>query len=374
MVVEDSIHQHLGRNELGFSLLGKSSKWSLLPLREILWKNLLHKHSKSMHSIADKSWEIAPSSITITRPAYYLPNQLARVTGWEFISEHPRRLMEGNFEDFQSPTRAFLIKDAFLIDGVLYKKDACLHLNPRITHPFLQLSIENEVARGAVYCTFPGNRYFGNWLMDDCLAYPLAVKEGTPITTNQLTFPHVLPYEKVLGMQPTRLQSAYFKELVIFDDLGNNLDRAQRSFALREKLLSAVEAKPFPGVFILRGATGEKRILNNELEIAEHLRDTRGFQIVDPAKEDVSNIIASCAGAQVVIGVEGSHLIHGVQLLATGGALLTLQPPNRFVPAYKAGTDRGQQQFGFVVGTAEKNGFSIDITEVERTLDLFHLI
>jgi capsular polysaccharide biosynthesis protein len=124
-------------------------------------------------------------------------------------------------------------------------------------------------------------------------------------------------------------------------------------------------------VFILRGGTGEKRLLRNEIELAEHLRDKRGFRILDPEKTDVPTIIASCAGAQTVVGVEGSQLIHGILTLQRGGSLLTLQPPNRFVKVYKDLTDRDGQNFGFVVGHAEGKSFRIDPVEVERTLDLF---
>ncbi|MNJ64657.1 hypothetical protein D3C77_606240 [compost metagenome] len=70
------------------------------------------------------------------------------------------------------------------------------------------------------------------------------------------------------------------------------------------------------------------------------------------------------------MGVEGSQLVHGVNVLQAGGSLLVLQPPNRFVSYYKFLTDRDNQHFGFVVGTPEGDGFTIDIEEVERTLDL----
>ena len=349
----------------------KYLKRSFLPLREMLRKHVFRRGSKALESIADKTWDIAPGNYLVTRPAYYLPNQLERVTDWEFANEHPRKRMEGNINDWQSPVRAYLIKDAFLIDGVLYKGDASLHLNPRTRHLSPQLTVENEIDRGAVYCTFAGNKYFGNWLMDDCLAYPLAAAEGVPVSTDQPLAKHILPYEKLLEMNPVRLKSAFFKELIIFDDLGNNLNRAERFQAMRDKLLLNNSASMHPGVFILRGSTGEKRILKNELEIAEHLRDAHGYKIIQPAGMDVNSIIKACAGAQVVVGVEGSQLIHGIQLLPKGGSILTLQPPNRFVHAHKAKSDRDGQHFGFVVGVAEGEDFQISIDEVERTLDLF---
>ena len=207
--------------------------------------------------------------------------------------------------------------------------------------------------------------------MDDCLIYPLALAEGTPISTNQPASPHTLAYESLLDMKPKRLHSAFVKELIVFDDLGHNSNRRQRFWSMREKLLSHQNVLSHPGVFILRGSTGERRIMHNEVEMAEYLRDKRGFRIIDITKSDVPTIVKACAGARVVAGVEGSHLIHGVQLLNPGGAILTLQPPNRFCYSYKPKTDRDLQNFGFVIGYNDGDGFRVDPSEVERTIDLF---
>jgi len=58
-------------------------------------------------------------------------------------------------------------------------------------------------------------------------------------------------------------------------------------------------------------------------------------------------------------------------MLPEGGALLTLQPPSRFVGLYKHLTGRDNQNFGFVVGHPRDDDFWIDPEEVDRTLDLF---
>jgi hypothetical protein len=58
-------------------------------------------------------------------------------------------------------------------------------------------------------------------------------------------------------------------------------------------------------------------------------------------------------------------------VLQPGGSVLALQPPNRFCSVLKRTLDRDEQNFGFVVGQTEGNGFYIDPSELERTLDLF---
>lgn len=325
---------------------------------------------RSLESVAVRSWEIAPANSAITKRAYFLPGQLERITGWAFANEHPRRELEGGFETVHGPTLGFLLKDAWLIDGVLYKGQACSHLQPR-SRRVPKLRVEVELDRGAVYCTAGGNKWFGDWLMVDCLTYPLASAEGVPVTTDQPVTIHIPGYESWLDMRPSRLAGVHFRELVIFNDRGQNRGKHERFRANRDKLVSHVDAQPHPGVFILRGRTGELRLLHNERELAERLRERRGFRILDPTIADVPTIVATCAGARAVIGVEGSHLLHGILVLSEGRSLLTLQPPGRFVSVFKYQADRESQHFGFVIGRPENGGFVVDSDEVERTLDLF---
>ncbi|MGS7249622.1 glycosyltransferase family 61 protein [Pseudomonas anuradhapurensis] len=352
--------------------------WTLAAYCNMVRKRLGGRSVIDLKSIADKSWDIAPGETTVSPPAIYLPGQLERVTGWEgkrfYPYVHPGPTMRGGISVQQGPTRGYLFKDVWLVEGALYKGKAShwLSLKPRT---FPTITVDREVDRAAIYCTQNGNTWFGTWLMEDCPTYALARNEGVPVTTAPSArfplYPQVQAYEDWLEMRPLRLRSAFFRELVLFDDLSNNRSRHARYRAMGEKLLAHVAHASHPGVFLLRGSDGDLRLLRNELALAEHLRATRGFRIVNPLKCDVPTIVAACAGARVVMGVEGSQLVHGVNVLQPGGCLLTLQPPNRFVSYYKYLTDRDDQHFGFVVGTPEGDGFTIDIGEVERTLDLF---
>ena len=218
------------------------------------------------------------------------------MTGWAFANEHPRREMEGGVTIDHAPTRAFLLKEAWLFDGTLYKRKACSFLQPRSSR-WPMLVARREIGRGAVYCTPGGNQYFGQWLMDDCATYPLAIAEGVPVTTGQQPPPHTPAYEEWLGMKPLRVDSAYLRELVVFEDFGQNRHKHARCRAMSDRLNSQVNSRPHPGVFIIRGRTGMRRVLVNEMEIAERLRNRRGFRILDPANADVPTIVATCAGA-----------------------------------------------------------------------------
>jgi hypothetical protein len=342
--------------------------WTLVAVAHLLGSRFAGRRRDTLQSVAVKSWTIAPSEHAIAPPAYFLPGQLERVTGWTFADEHPRREMAGG-PGTHGATKGFLLKDVWLLDGTLYKNSARSWLAPR-TSRLPRIHAKQEVDRGAIFCTAMGIKYFGQWLMDDCVTYPLACAEGVAATLERHPDIHTTGYEQWLGMDPVRLTDAFFRELIIFEDVGQNRHKHRRFRAMHEKLLSRVKETPHPGVFIVRGATGERRLLENEMEIAERLRHSRGFRILDPTTADVPTIVATCAGARTVVGVEGSGLIHGILALRPGGSVLTLQPPNRFVRVYKHLTDRDHQHFGFVVGYPTPAGFHVDSSEVERTLDL----
>jgi len=348
---------------------------SLLPITHALRKQLSRVprlaglQPRELAALASRSWEVAPATPAVTPPAVFLPGQLERITGWVFTDEHPGREMLGGLSVVHGPTRAFLVEDAWLIDGVLYKGAAALHLSPR-TSPLPRLHVRTELHRAAIYCSPAGNRWFGQWLMDDCPAYPLARDAGVPVTTTRHAGPHAVTYEDWLGMRPTQVRNAYLRRAVLFSDIGQNRDKHRRFRAMSEALLSRVKAEAHPGVFLLRGRDGERRVLRNEQELARRLHERRGLRILDPLRVDVPTIVSACAGARVVMGVEGSQLIHGILALRPGGTVLALQPPGRFCGLYKHLTDRDGQRFAFVVGHAVGPDFHVDPDEVERTLDL----
>lgn len=274
-------------------------------------KLFARKTEINLKNVAAKSWDIAPGETTVSPPAIFLPGQLERVSAWEarFPFEHPARTMHGRLRMDHGPTRGHLIKDVWLIDGALYKGNASLWLSLNPTK-LPRIVVDTEIERGAAYCTQNGNTWFGTWLMEDCVTYALACNEGVPVTTAPSArfpiFSQAPAYENWLGMKPVRLRSAFFRELVLFDDLSNNRSRHLRYRAMGEKLLSHVNYASHPGVFILRGGDGDLRLLRNEIAIAEHLHKTRGFRILDPLRTDVPTIVATCAGARVVMGLRGA--------------------------------------------------------------------
>ena len=113
-----------------------------------------------------------------------------------------------------------------------------------------------------------------------------------------------------------------------------------------------------------------RRVLTNERAIAERLAEHRGFRVLDPMISTVEEIVNACGGARIIMGVEGSHLVHGLMVMPPEAVLFVIQPPDRVVSVLKLFTDRQEQAYALVVGQGTDEEFSAEWTEIDRTLDL----
>jgi hypothetical protein len=85
----------------------------------------------------------------------------------------------------------------------------------------------------------------------------------------------------------------------------------------------------------VRGRSGgeERRILNEE-EVVRRLTQ-EGFQLVDTSTPDVDDIVKGCAGASLIVTVDGSHAAPALYLAREGATVMVLYPPvgvNNLIP------------------------------------------
>lgn len=344
----------------------------MLTLRPLLYalRQKLGGLAQGLEDAAVESWEVAPASERYIRPAISLPGQLDRIRGTEFGPiEQVIHDLKGDFVSIEEPTIAYKLRSVDLIDGVLYAQGLVAHLRTRDQRVPIYRT-PPEVENGSLYECWSGNRWFGNWLQDNCLTYWLAEEHGTPVTTLMNPSGHIPRYEELLGMTPNRVNHIHFNELTLFRDVSHNSSRRARADKYRRKLVATAPIEDHPGVFLLRGKTGMQRVLTNEQALAEELGVRRGFTVIDPSSATVDEIVSACAGARVIVGVEGSQLVHGLMVMHPDAALLVIQPPERTVCVLKFVTDRQEQDFAFVVATGSDTEFHLPWEELERTLDL----
>nr|WP_152827280.1 glycosyltransferase family 61 protein [Fertoeibacter niger] len=314
-------------------------------------------------------WEITPRETRRFPPAFVLPAHYDRIRGTEFATlPETIHALRADHDVQVPPTMGYLLRDADLVDGVIYANGAERHLRQqRRSLAFRRPEVELS---GALYETWVGNRWFGNWLVDNGITYPLAAAAGNPVTTAPPGKGHVPRYEELLGMAPRRITDAHFRELILFDDMPQNTGKQARAAAMRDMLLAGRNPAPVPGVFLLRGRTGDQRLLENEDEIAGRLQADHGFTIIDATQKTVDELMDACGNARVIAGVEGSQLVHGMAVSPPGSTLFTIQPPDRVTAAMKLMTDRLDQSFALVVAEGNARNFRADWGDVARTLEL----
>lgn len=319
--------------------------------------------------LASDSWEINPAETRAVPPVISIPGQAERIVRTEFAPlDAVLKSLDGDPAEHIPATTAYLLRDVDFIDGVLYAGQSEMHLRRRQRSRLIHGRPDQSIS-GAMYETWIGNRWFGNWLLDDCLSYRLAEDAGLPVTSMPPRGGHVPRYEELLSMSPERIGNVHFDELILFDDHHNNSGRIARAQDMRDRLLKGRDPKPNPGVFLYRGKSGDARVLENEDEIAENLQDQYGFRVMFPEDHTVDELMDACGATQVVAGIEGSQLNHGMAVMPPGGTLLTMQPADRVTTAMKLLTDRWQQRFALMVGAGTANSFRIPWDEVQRTLE-----
>jgi hypothetical protein len=343
---------------------------NLALLKRQCWR--LFVENKSYQDLCEKQWTLCPSETVITPAAIYLEGELDKVSAIQEDTNYAlefKRVQGGGAE--HAATTAYQINDAHISNGYVYKKSMKLRLttNKESLFEFEKVECFPEAALASTFC---GNRYFGHWLTDDLTLALSSQKMAQAVSTKKHYTSHQAEYSKILKIHPVYVANAQFKKLIITQDFGQNSYKRERYKYIRSKLQAGCSSDSKMGVMLLRGSTGVNRPLVNEKEIAEFLK-SQGFIIIDPESKSASDIALLTSQARIIIGVEGSHLVHGLFTMKEGGTLLTLQPPFRFNNVFKDYTDCLELKYSFVVGKQVENGFEVDITDIVKTIDLINL-
>ena len=318
---------------------------------------------------ASRSWQLAPETQSIVPPAIFDSSELARVTGGspdrskddELAPIHggPRR---------HAPTIAYEFRDAVLSRGHLFTNKTCYPVSA-YRLPVVARGIEAEYDEAVLVSSKYGIKYFGHWMRDD-LSRTLAARDiGHPVSVLASPTTSQQEYLDLLELNTDVVENAYFKRIVVLEDYGHNDFKLARFDRLRASAARLAPPATSKGVMILRGRVGERRLLENELEVAEAVA-ARGFQVLDASSSSARQMMAACRDAPIVLGVEGSQLSNGLLWMSSHGAALVLQPPQRFVSVLKEYCDSMGIAYAFVVGRAnDDGGFRIDLGALMRMID-----
>jgi len=274
-------------------------------------------------------------------------------------------------------TTAYLLEGMTLIDGVFCNRKSTQYMS--FQKPPLKMGYITQYDETAAMCTTPiGNEYFAHFIFDNIPTAMMAAEYGLPVfasigkrRTEQMT-----THLELVCKQYQDIQAAFFEKIWIFNDVGINRYKAQRIQEIRQSLTRFSDQDAAKKCYITRGDTGSLRSLENEAELLDQL-SSEGFTIINPEEMSTAEIHREISGCSLAVGVEGSHLIHGILGLAKGGALLCIQPPFRFNTVYRSLADSLGLKWGFVVGeplgNTQHQNFRLDVRDLLNSIDMFPL-
>ena len=265
--------------------------------------------------------------------------------------------------------RLHKFKNALLLGGDLFLHGSRMRLRGGSSHA-LHLGSVPEVAAASLSSTQLGSQFFGHWLLDDIPRFAqLSALGAGPFLVGGPPSQHQQEYMATLGISGPIRSDAFFSSLGIVQDGSMQSYKSRQLAEMRDCIRSAGTAPSrSAGVMLLRGGSGRRRILVNETELAGAL-SARGFKIIDPMKTTVSDIASACAVAEIVVGVEGSHMVHAVLALAPDTSFITIQPPFKFDNTCKPYCDALGIKYAFTVGHPSEGGFSVEFDRVLRIID-----
>ncbi|QFY62944.1 glycosyltransferase family 61 protein (plasmid) [Rhizobium grahamii] len=342
------------------------------------YRNYLHVlrrkigRAPDLDEIASRTLVVSPAERGSREAAIYLPNQLDRVREVQFETTREyemARISAGSVE--HAATLAYLIENAHYVDGDLYARGM---RHRQVIRPASRAIWKRAVSidECALPSTAIGDRYFAHHVIDDAATAMLADTIAPTYFargSSSDNWPHSKAYYELFGLDFPVLDAALIRRAWVFQDYGMTANRRARITALRERAMSSGTAPNGRRIFISRKATGQRRLLENEAELTERLT-REGFDVVDPARLTVAEIVERMSGASLICSVEGSNIAHGVLTMANKGAILTLQPPYRFANLWKDYADALDMTYGFVVGEGGKTSFSIRPDDVVKTADM----
>jgi hypothetical protein len=325
---------------------------------------------RSLEAIATKVEILSPEERDCScEPAVFLATQPAKIKSamipGQTVSEALASATAATVTHL--PTLAYQIDDAVLIDGAIYSERHKYWIAHRKGSPKQVLDLHFA----AVASTPQGARWFGHWLMDDCLTYEIARNFDNVICVNSQFSGQQKQYQAYFGQDWTELGSARIKHLTIFEDYGHNHYKRQRQRQLSHAIQQRFPFEKPTRVYLRRGATGTPRPIANEQQIIQTLTK-HGFIVADIENDSLEELLSVLCSAEIVVSLEGSHVAHCCFSLPRNVKLLLLQPNDRFCMIHNGWLGCIEAIQGFVVGEKTVSGYFFPTSDILKTIDLMY--
>jgi hypothetical protein len=216
------------------------------------------------------------------------------------------------------------------------------------------------------------NTYFGHWLRDACATALLAGTEDPYLLHGRTDWPDTQSYAQAFGLSTNNFCAVRVRKLIQYQDYSQGFSKRKRYETLKRRLRNYFPEDHVQArfVYLRRGNTGARRIIANEDELCNKL-SAIGFKIIDLDGRDLSSMFRELRSAQIVVSVDGSHVNHASFALQAGACILLLMPSDRFTMNHRGISHALGVQFGCLVIEPGPDGYAVEFSDLQRTIDLF---
>ena len=201
-----------------------SGDFVVLPVQAIPYVNFIRRRlfgDIPLKAAAYRKEVLCAEETVKLRQAIFLPGQIDRVTGTNPGSTIELEVSTATSETLKpTPTIAHHIRDVVLFDGSIYHGRFKSFIAARSFYNSPAPSPESRHLKtvGLASSHF-GSRFFGHWLIDDCIQYQLAEKCGQPLCLRGPIYPdQQKKYQTYLEQDWTPIDRARIDNLIIYQD------------------------------------------------------------------------------------------------------------------------------------------------------------
>lgn len=289
--------------------------------------------------------------------------------------------LEQEFADFKSTTYTsgpfykYQLEDLLILRNRIYFNDYEYLLNP-LEKPIRAYDSRDvvEYSQAAFSSMRISTVFFGHWLHEELMLIDYIQDKQNIVTSSPIT-PQKKEITELFDLKVNFNPYAKISYADMYDGWQHSSMFIETLKKYKEKISLLSNDKNIvsgpKAVYLKRGQSGVRRELENESELLNLMSKT--FEITSFVAEatPIEELYEAIYRADIILGVEGSQLAHGIIAGKPGAILVCIQPPYRFYNPFKNYcNDAGILYAIFVADQpSESHSFRIDIDRFGLLLD-----
>lgn len=298
--------------------------------------------------------------IEVSQPIY-LTDDLDRIIGSPFGITIQQEIDELSAQTYSSgPFYQYQLENILLLKNRIYFDKYEYMLNPlEKAKRFYNSKDMISYSEAAFSSMRISTVFFGHWLHEELMLIDYLQGRGDIVTTSPMT-PQKEEIKGLFNLQFNATPYAHIRSANMFEGWQHSSIYVEVLKKYKEKISFFSSDKKKINrpsvVYLKRGESAAKRNLTNENELLDSLSKDYDIKAYVAESTPIKQLYSEIYSADIILGVEGSQLAHGIIAGKPGAVLVCIQPPARFYNPFKNYCSDANIKYAFFVAEPdEKN-------------------